>query len=1141
MSNSAHSISDYLEVARCFQRSVNLEKDYRGLLQNSEYIVTPTALESLHRLAEGLADDVSSRAWTITGPYGVGKSAFAVFLTHLLCSAGLSGFSARKQLSNTAPDLVVKLEDLEIFQDGARGYLPILITARRAPASSCIAEGIIEALKSDKSKKLKKIAGKLNASLDLATNGAPLDTRRVVSAIKMVSSAARDEGCKGMLLVIDELGKLFEYAARYPRKGDVYVLQELAEHVSRSNEFPVIFIGLLHQSFEEYGHLLDTGTRREWSKIQGRFGDIAFLEPADQVIRMVAKAIRWKKDKQHGLEAKVEQVVNAAAEVGAAPPGMPLDEFKRTAIDAYPLHPLTLVVLPYIFQRFGQNERSLFSYLSSMEPYGFQGFVKTRPMTAETPKFIRIGDLFDYFMSNFGLGLYRQPQALRWLEAADVLERNDDLDTLHREVVKVVGVLNVLGQFSHLSASAGMISLAVQDSVSPDGPLQSILKELRDASILTYRRYKKSYQIWEGSDVDIEKRIAEGERKTHQNRGLADSVRYYMTSRPMIARRHSFETGMLRLFDVMYVDSLESLKQVIEARTEVDGQVIVCLAEATSLTEQFQEFAEKTSGLANVLFAIPQQLGLLRGAMSELGALRWVWDNTLELRDDRVARREISLRITEAEQLLLRNLNGLVDPRPEPVGSSCLWFYAGDKQPVTKPSDISQLLSGVFDRVFAESPRIRNELIVRRTLSSAATAARRNLIEAMLQRADQPALGIEGFPPERSIYESVLRVTGLHAKQEDGSWALVEPPQDSEHNLFPCWKQLSDLIFKRQPEPVLLSELFCTLAAPPYGILDGLHPILLCAFMLVHPNETTLYREGTFLPEPNIADFEVMLRRPELFSLAGCKVTGDRAAIVQRLAKGLKTVPATVPVVRALFRMTKEFPEFAWNTRKLSTETLALRDAFLAARSPERFLFVAVPEALGFTALSTGEPEQSAIDAFFCVLNQHLQEWSAAAPQAIDDARDILLKACNLPPGDAGWDLLRQEAVRLERSVVDAQLLAFVRRVIQANVDRSGVESVCALVASRLPANWTDSDAESFPNAARIVGKLFREAIATSNGSTITVAASNPLNETERESAELLKNELRTILGKKQTAPSGHIIKSALIDLIREYDGRADR
>ena len=136
----------------------------------------------------------------------------------------------------------------------------------------------------------------------------------------LLAVAARDEGYKGVLLVIDELGKLFEYAAKYPQKGDVYVLQELAEHVSRTNAFPAILVGVLHQSFEEYGHLLDIGTRREWSKIQGRFDDVAFLEPADQVIRMVAEAIH-RKDLRlpSGLDAKVERVVAIASEIGAVP------------------------------------------------------------------------------------------------------------------------------------------------------------------------------------------------------------------------------------------------------------------------------------------------------------------------------------------------------------------------------------------------------------------------------------------------------------------------------------------------------------------------------------------------------------------------------------------------------------------------------------------------------------------------------------------------------------------------------------------------------------------------------------------------------------------------------------------------------
>ena len=1137
MSTSARPISEYLEVGRRFRRSVNIEKDYRGTLQNGEYIATPTALGALHRLAEGLEDGSPSRAWTITGPYGVGKSAFAVFLTRVLCSTEKHGVAARERLRQTDPELSLELTNLEVCQNGARGFLPVLVTARRAPAPNCIAEGLVAALKSEKTGKLTTAGRSLSRKLKAATNGSPLDTRWVTSALDTAAKAAGEAGYQGLLIIVDELGKLFEYAARYPQKGDVYVLQELAEHVSRSHDFPAIFVGLLHQSFEEYGHHLDIGTRREWSKIQGRFGDVAFLEPADQVIRLVAEAINRKESTwPRGLKKRVADVVAAAFDAGVAPPGMSPQEFKRTALAAYPLHPLTLVALPFIFRRFAQNERSLFSYLSSLEPYGFQEFVKTRPMVAKPPEFVRLADLFDYFTSNFGLGLYRQPQALRWMEAADVLDRKDDLGEVHRGVVKTVGVLNALGQFSHLSGSARMIALSVQDSASPNASLKGVLENLRDTSVLTYRSYNKSYRIWEGSDVDIEERIAEGERKTQQSLGLAESVRDYLPSRPMVARRHSFETGALRSFDVQYVDAIETLDEVVKSITAMDGKVIVCLAESPSLAEQFRGRAEAATDALDVLFAIPQEIGELRGVVTELGALRWVWENTPELRDDRVARREISLRITEAEQLLQRNLSGLVDPRPEPSGSDCLWYHAGKQKPVKTPAAISQLLSEVCDEIYAKSPTIRNELVVRRSLSSAAAAARRNLIEAMLQQAEKPLLGIEGYPPERSIYESALSATRIHHQKKDGSWAFAAPSRSRKHNFLPCWKQLTELVFMRQPEPIPLSELFAILSAPPYGLLDGLHPVLLCAFMMVHPDETTLYREGTFLPEPGIADFEVLMRRPELFALAGSRIKGGRAEVVERLAKGLQVQAATVPVVRSLFRMVKSLPDFAWNTRQLSQESLALRDAFHNAKSPERFLFVEVPQALGLPAFSERKPKPVEIERFFTAINQSLQQWAAVAPRALDQARDALLDACGFDSSERGWETLRQEAVRLESSVTEPQLLAFVRRVIQASAGRPGVESVCALVASRPPGNWTDGDAERFPDAARALGKRFREAAAASTRGATSPKSLASLNPKERKRAQVILRGLRSHLAKSAKQDSAHVIKAVLAELVREIE-----
>ena len=46
--------------------------------------------------------------------------------------------------------------------------------------------------------------------------------------------AAVKSGARGLLLIIDELGKLLEYAASHPDDGDVFILQELAEAAARS-------------------------------------------------------------------------------------------------------------------------------------------------------------------------------------------------------------------------------------------------------------------------------------------------------------------------------------------------------------------------------------------------------------------------------------------------------------------------------------------------------------------------------------------------------------------------------------------------------------------------------------------------------------------------------------------------------------------------------------------------------------------------------------------------------------------------------------------------------------------------------------------------------------------------------------------
>ena len=65
----------------------------------------------------------------------------------------------------------------------------------------------------------------------------------------------------------------------------------------------------------------------------------------------------------------------------------------------YPLHPLTAMMLGPLFRQLAQNERSLFAFLASSEPFGFQEFL--REQHGESGPY-RLDHLYDYVMTSLG-------------------------------------------------------------------------------------------------------------------------------------------------------------------------------------------------------------------------------------------------------------------------------------------------------------------------------------------------------------------------------------------------------------------------------------------------------------------------------------------------------------------------------------------------------------------------------------------------------------------------------------------------------------------------------------------------------------------------------------------------------------------
>ena len=148
--------------------------------------------------------------------------------------------------------------------------------------------------------------------------------------------------------------------------------------------------------------------------------------------------------------------------------------------------------------------------------------------------------------------------------------------------------------------------------------------------------------------------------------------------------------------------------------------------------------------------------------------------------------------------------------------------------------------------------------------------------------SELPGLGITGYPPERSIYESLLLQSGMHRKTRNG-WLLCRP---TDPGLEKAWNYIEDKLSSDELKPTVIKELFNDLSSPPYGLASGFIPILLCAFLLVNTSTVAIYESGVFVPYLSIALMDRLIKRPQHFSIVAFQITGERAAVVDRFAHG---------------------------------------------------------------------------------------------------------------------------------------------------------------------------------------------------------------------------------------------------------------
>ena len=1033
----------------------------------------------LAQVVNGLKPGSGQRAWRMTGDYGSGKSSFALLLAHW--------FAGRQRVF---PQEIREAVDFRQFGVTQPRFVPVLVTCSRQALGTSILNALHQTIT-----QIYRGRAKINLVREvqrlLETKQEPTEDQIFKLVLGVHSRIVADSKGKGLILIVDELGKFLEFAALHPQRQDVFLLQRLAEAASRSGTHPFFIISLLHQGFNAYSDVLDQSAQREWEKISGRFEEIVFNQPVDEIANVITSALNVRtkgipKTESLELRQAMKQTI-ALGWFGSAS----TKSLSSLVTRLYPLHPTVLPVLIRTFRRFGQNERSLFSFLLSNEPFGLQAFSE---QNLRAGNLYRLHNFYDYVRIHFGRRLAVQSYRSHWNLIDSVVESFATEDELQVNVLKTVGILNLINDGDLLPNEESVVLALAGFHETDKGQVRNTLRTLhRDRRVLYDRGLARGLCLWPHTSVDLEKAYDNARRGVDDSKRVAGFIKASLDSRPLVARRHYIETGNLRHFDVCYC-SVQELSGLFERHlTDADGLIIVPLCETPTERKTALAFAKEPpfNQRSNWLVAVPRPLNNLASLVQEVQRWEWVSTNTVELNADKFAREEVSRQKAAARLQLEKRIQSYIGFKQFNGQMLLEWFHEGRPLDVKDSRDLLSTLSRIFDNVYDCAPRIHNELVNRRNLSSAAAAARMRLIERMFTDAGTESLGMipAKKPPEMSMYLSVLRNTGLHYVREN-TWRIGEPNDDvdKECKVLLTLRRIREIVLNEPDSRVNVAMLFAELRKPPYGVRNGLIPLLLAVFAITHEKDVAFYKDGTFLRELGGETMLLLTKAPERFDIQYCKIEGVRAELFQRLVNVLDVKSPErrefelLDVVKQLCVFVAQLPTYVLNTKKLSVTTRAVRDAILGAREPVKLLFIELPEACGFEPIRGEVSSGEIVPAFVETLKAALDDLKAAFPELQERLRKECRAAFELPGNFQQFRTAlsaRSESMLL--AVTEPKLRAFCLRLIDDSLPESDwLESIASYLAIKPPSKWHDREEEVFTHElARYAAKFHRvESIA---------------------------------------------------------------
>ncbi len=920
-------MSEMISVASGFQYSINVAYDLNDESKLKNFIPTTSAMNLLESVLSSTNSQSTDRARILIGAYGKGKSHIVLMILSILMKRDLGLFEKMipKLKENARLYQIVQNyyesenKILPIVISGSNTSLPqaFLLALQRTlnenqlmdvmPDSNYrAAANTIARWRSDYPEtyeKFKNAIGipvrefvrgledfdietyetfeRIYPSLTAGSTFNPFVGFDVIDLYESTVKNLKKAGYTGIYVIYDEFSKFLEANITKASVSDTKMLQDFAEKCNRSASEQMHIMLISHKEISNYIDQLPKQKVDGWRGVSERFVHIRLNNNFTQTYAVIASVIQkdpnlWA-DFCSKHEAEFQGITDSYAKHQIFS-DMSNDTAKKVIYDCYPLHPVSTFILPRLSERVAQNERTLFTFLSSDGTSTLPSFIDecSDKFSLITPDMI-----YDYFEP-----LLRKEvcsgELFRVYTLSQIILDKIKENALDTKIVKAITLIYILEQFEKLKPTRKELAEIFRCNYSTED-IDGTIRHLIDQEYVIYHKKSNDYlQLKQVSGVNITQKIHD-EIESQRNRiNLKETLNSFNFDNYMYPSRYNDEKAMTRFFSFIFVNESEVTDDVnwdVKSEgIEADGVIYALIPSGNDSVEELKQKVLCTSfGCERCVFIVPKHYTEIEEAAREYNAAASLRDAA---NGDRILFDEYDVICQDLKEVI----HSFICEYSHPEEMQANYIYNGEVRHIFRKAALTELLSEISYRVFRDTPIVNNEVINKMEPTGMAINSRTKVISGLLRNELEENLGLSGNGQEVSMMRSTLIRTGVLTNRDDRIVINLRPT-DNElmENLL---QTISDFVLDagRSGEKSL-QELYDLLMLPEnhIGLRKGVIPIYIAAVFHEYKQQIVINDQNE--QKPLNADTLLQVNAaPSKFTLSYLKWDPEKEAYINGLA-----------------------------------------------------------------------------------------------------------------------------------------------------------------------------------------------------------------------------------------------------------------